>query len=108
VPATTVSRSSFSDDNIVERNTATRSAADGISILAGQGMGNLLSRNLVRFNRDDGIGVDQPGNTVARNLAIQNLDWGIEAVEGTIDGGGNKAAGNRQRAQCLNVVCRRR
>lgn len=99
---------SFSDDNRVERNAATRSGGDGISILAGQGTGNLLSRNYVRFNRDDGIGVDQPGNIVTRNVAIQNFDWGIEAVEGTIDGGGNKAAGNRQYAQCLNVVCRRR
>jgi len=99
---------SFSDDNRVERNAATRSGADGISILAGQGTGNLLSRNYVRFNRDDGIGVDQPGNILSRNVAIQNFDWGIEAVEGTIDGGGNKAAGNRQHAQCLNVVCRKR
>jgi parallel beta-helix repeat protein len=99
---------SFSDDNRVERNAATRSGADGISILAAEGTGNVLSRNYVRFNRDDGIGVDQPGNILSRNVAIQNFDWGIEAVEGTIDGGSNKAAGNRQHAQCLNVVCRKR
>jgi parallel beta-helix repeat protein len=99
---------SFSDDNRVERNTAIRSALDGISVVAGQGTGNLLSRNFVRFNRDDGIGVEQPGNTVSRNQAIRNFDWGIEAVEGTIDGGGNRASSNGQRAQCLNVVCRGR
>jgi parallel beta-helix repeat protein len=99
---------SFSDDNRVERNTAIRSSLDGITIRAGQGVGNLLSRNFVRFNRDDGIGVDQAGNTVTRNQAVRNFDWGIEAVEGTLDGGGNNASANGQRAQCLNVTCRRR
>jgi parallel beta-helix repeat protein len=100
--------SSFSDENRVEHNTATRNGADGISILAGQGTGNLVARNFVRFNRDDGIGVESPGNILARNHAVHNFDWGIEAVEGTIDGEGNRAAGNGQRAQCLNVTCRRR
>jgi hypothetical protein len=30
---------------------------------------------------------------------------GIAAVPGTHDGGGNRAAGNGNPAQCLNIVC---
>ena len=32
-------------------------------------------------------------------------DSGIEAVPGVTDGGGNRASGNGQPAQCLGVVC---
>jgi hypothetical protein len=39
------------------------------------------------------------------NTANRNHDLGIEAVPGVIDGGGNKASGNGNPAQCLNVVC---
>jgi len=31
---------------------------------------------------------------------------GIEAVPGVTDGGGNRAHGNGNAAQCLNVACR--
>ena len=34
-----------------------------------------------------------------------NFDFGIFAVAGNIDGGGNTATGNGQPAQCLGVVC---
>jgi uncharacterized membrane protein len=32
--------------------------------------------------------------------------FGIEAVPGVTDGGGNKASGNGNPLQCLNVFCR--
>ena len=35
-----------------------------------------------------------------------NGDLGIEAVDGTIDGGKNKAAGNGNPAQCVGVSCK--
>lgn len=98
---------SLSDDNRVERNYVIRSAVDGLTVMSASATGNLLARNMARSNGDDGIDVDQLGTTLSRNRAIRNFDWGIEAVEGTIDGGGNRAASNGQRAQCLNVVCRR-
>jgi hypothetical protein len=43
---------------------------------------------------------------VTVNTANDNTDLGIEAVPGVIDGGGNKASGNGNPAQCLNVRCR--
>ncbi len=47
-----------------------------------------------------------PGTTIARNKANNNADLGIEAVPGVTDGGGNKASGNGNPAQCVNVQCK--
>jgi large repetitive protein len=54
---------------------------------------------------DDGIDVDAPGTLIRANVATNNGDLGIEAVPGVIDGGGNRASGNGNPLQCLNVVC---
>jgi hypothetical protein len=54
----------------------------------------------------DGIRVDAPGTLIRRNVANDNGDFGIEAVEGVIDGGGNRASGNGNPLQCLNVFCK--
>jgi hypothetical protein len=43
---------------------------------------------------------------VRANSANNNGDLGIESIEGTIDGGGNRAGGNGNPLQCVNVVCR--
>jgi hypothetical protein len=55
---------------------------------------------------DDGIDVRAPGTTVTRNTANANHGLGISAVPGVIDGGGNRAAGNGDPAQCINLACR--
>ena len=66
----------------------------------------------VATNNDDGIEIDSggaiPENSVVltRNTANDNGDFGIEAVLGVTDGGGNKASGNGNPLQCLNVFCR--
>ena len=62
--------------------------------------------NFSKGNGDDGIDVDTPSATLADNKAIRNGDFGIEAVPGVTDGGGNKAHANGNPAQCLNVACR--
>jgi hypothetical protein len=36
---------------------------------------------------------------------VRNGDLGIEAVEGVIDGGGNRASENGDARQCVNVTC---
>jgi parallel beta-helix repeat protein len=80
---------------------------DGI-LVAGEldGEGNVLARNRTSRNADDGIEVDHPGITVVRNVADHNGDLGIEAVAGVIDGGKNRAFGNGNPLQCLNVSCK--
>ena len=65
-----------------------------------------LADNFAKGNADDGIDVDSPSATLIRNKAIHNGDYGIEAVPGVTDGGGNKAHANGNRAQCLNISCR--
>jgi hypothetical protein len=55
---------------------------------------------------DDGIDVDSAATTLIGNHAVRNGDLGIEAVVGVTDGGGNKASGNGNPAQCTNVACK--
>jgi hypothetical protein len=43
---------------------------------------------------------------LTRNEARRNGGLGIFAVRGVIDGGGNRASGNGDRRQCVNVACR--
>jgi large repetitive protein len=52
----------------------------------------------------DGIRVESPSTTITRNVSNDNGRWGILAVPGVIDGGGNTASGNGL-GQCLNVSC---
>jgi hypothetical protein len=42
---------------------------------------------------------------LAGNRAFGNPDFGIEAVAGVIDGGGNRAWDDGNPLQCLNVDC---
>ena len=92
-------------DNRVIRNVTTSKNADGIRVDP-DAAGTLLSRNLAVHSGDDGIDVRAAGTTVTRNTAIANHDLGISAVRGVIDGGGNRAAGNGNPAQCTNIACR--
>jgi parallel beta-helix repeat protein len=94
-----------SNNNRIRRNSASDNGADGILVDA-TSSGTLLVRNRAHRNaNDDGIEVANPVATVTRNTANNNVDYGIEAVVGVTDGGGNTASGNGNAAQCLNVVC---
>jgi len=44
------------------------------------------------------------GTKLGSNVAVGNVGWGIAAVAGVDDLGGNKAAGNLA-GQCQVVVC---
>ena len=49
--------------------------------------------------------VNAPSTTLTANAAYQNASFGIRAVNGVTDGGGNKASGNGV-AQCSPaLVC---
>jgi parallel beta-helix repeat protein len=89
---------------VVERNLVVDSAIDGI-LVESTVTDTLLERNIAIGAGDDGIDVDTAATTLTRNLSLQNGDLGIEAVPGVIDGGGNKAHGNGNPAQCLNLAC---
>ncbi|WP_171057964.1 right-handed parallel beta-helix repeat-containing protein [Modestobacter altitudinis] len=91
-------------DNHVTHNHATSQHADGI-LVDPDATGTALSGNVAVNSGDDGIDVDAPGTTLTGNLAAHNHDLGIEAVAGVVDGGGNRAGGNGNPAQCTNISC---
>jgi hypothetical protein len=105
-------------DARLTRNLVFDNATDGIQVVTtvqGFPRNALVDRNRAERNGDDGIDVhtasapalprDEPA-TISRNFAGFNGDLGIEAVPEVIDGGGNKARGNGNPLQCLNVRCK--
>jgi hypothetical protein len=73
--------------------------------------GTLFLRNAFSFNTGDGLLVEEdeehrPRWPIRDNVAIGNSGWGIAAQPG-FPSSGNIARRNGQKAQCLNVVCRR-
>jgi hypothetical protein len=93
-----------SDANTVARNVV-RGAHDGV-LVEGGSSANVLRDNLSAHNAANGFLVQDPGNTLAHNTAKRNGARGIQAVAGTIDGGGNRASGNGVSPQCAGVMCR--
>jgi parallel beta-helix repeat protein len=100
------------DRNRVVGNDASRNVAkDGAGIVIAVSSGNVLRRNVVNRNAGDGIAMfsdapgDTTGNTIARTTARKNGGHGINALDGTIDGGGNRAAGNATPPDCVNIAC---
>jgi hypothetical protein len=65
-----------------------------------------IERNVLSDNGEDGIDVRAPNTLLTRNTANFNGELGIEAVPGVSDGGGNKARGNGDPLQCLNIFCK--
>jgi large repetitive protein len=91
--------------NLVRKNHAIGGLDDAIAVESAA-TDTLVQGNLATQALDDGIDVDAPGTVIRENIATDNGDLGIEAVAGVIDGGGNRASGNGNPLQCLNVACR--
>jgi parallel beta-helix repeat protein len=95
-------------DSVIARNHVTRNTADGIALAFSFVESNVLMKgNRALENGDDGLDIEVGGTTLTRNLALRNLDLGIEAVPDVVDGGANLAFRNGNPLQCLNVDCRR-
>jgi parallel beta-helix repeat protein len=93
-----------SDNSKLKNNRLKANTLDGIHTFTGS-TGNLLLRNLSNKNGADGIDVADSGNTLTKNHADKNVNLGIFAAPGTVDGGGNKAHHNGNPLQCVGVVC---
>lgn len=78
--------------------------ADGIYV-SEAATGTLLRANNVFQNQGDGIKVRGPGARLRDNTSSNNFDFGIDALAGTIDLGGNIANLNGHSPQCRNVFC---
>jgi len=92
-------------ENIVRRNLVRKSGGDGFAVKP-DNHGVLLSHNIAMGARDDGFDIRRPSTKLTGNRAVRNGDLGIDAVAGITDGGGNRAHGNGDPAQCRNVACR--
>jgi hypothetical protein len=90
-------------DNVVTDNLGIHEL-DAVFVAEGTA-DNVLIRNSVSGGDDDGIDVEEPSTRLTKNVAFDNADLGIEAVAGVTDGGGNRAFGNGNPLQCLNVDC---
>ena len=77
----------------------------GIHVLSAAFSTELTGNRVAHANRD-GIYVEAAGTIVGTNTANDNLYLGINAVRGVIDAGGNRAGGNGNPLQCVNVFCR--
>jgi hypothetical protein len=102
----------FRDGSHIVRNTVVddrgpAAGNTGIFDECNSGATGLVERNSASGFKNDGI--EMPGYSnciVTKNRADDNGNYGIEAVAGVVDGGGNKARGNGNPAQCLNVFCK--
>lgn len=92
-----------STGTVVSGNFATNNRT-GIRVEQ-QPTGTLIERNIASGNQFDGINVSSPQSTLTGNTSYRNGGFGIRAVNGVTDGGGNRAFGNAQ-GQCTpNIAC---
>lgn len=100
-----VARPNLGSVNTVVRGNLVRgSGRDGFVVLK-KDKGSLMKRNIARGAGDDGFDVESRLTKLARNRAVRNIDLGIEAVRGVIDGGGNIARHNGDPFQCTHIAC---
>jgi hypothetical protein len=95
-------------DDVVRDNHVSDAGVDGFSVgteVGGPISGLLLRGNTALRSDDDGFDVRSSGTTLTSNHAFRNADFGIDAVTGITDGGGNVAHANGNAVQCANVTC---
>ena len=94
----------ISTDAVVVGNVAAANAYDGFHLAFDTGTATLTNNRAVG-NGANGFVIDEAGNTLRRNTAVDNGGVGILAPAGTVDGGGNRAAGNTG-GDCVTLACR--
>jgi parallel beta-helix repeat protein len=97
-----------SGDNRVLSNTANGNGASGIYVKGESTTNfrpNILDGNTTNENKARGIYVESVRTRLTGNVAERNASWGIWAVAGVGDGGGNHANSNGEALQCFNISC---
>jgi parallel beta-helix repeat protein len=90
--------------NVVRDNVVIGSGADAFKVTKNDHH-SVLRQNVAREAGDDGFKVRSRTAKLSDNRAVSNGDLGIQAAEGVIDGGGNRARRNGDPRQCVNIVC---
>jgi parallel beta-helix repeat protein len=106
ITVTLFSRNAEAVGNVVRGNRVSRAPRGGVAIDP-ESQRTVVRRNHVFRAGLHGILVGNPSTKVTRNEARDNRRLGIKAVRGTFDGGGNRASGNGDPRQCLNIACSR-
>lgn len=89
----------------VTGNQASTNAFAGV-VIESAPTGTLVADNVAGQNTGNGIEVRTASTTITRNTAMYNANLGISAVAGVTDGGGNRAFGNGNPAQCSpSIAC---
>ncbi|HEU4755165.1 MAG TPA: right-handed parallel beta-helix repeat-containing protein [Agromyces sp.] len=101
---TTLESSGTSDGNVISGNRVANSHLEAIWVDS-TATNTELNKNRSNGNALDGFTIDAPSTTLTHNTANDNGDLGIDAVSGVIDGGGNRASGNGDPAECTNITC---
>jgi parallel beta-helix repeat protein len=89
---------------IAENEVSDNPFGDGIVVNAFS-TGTVLRNNLAQRNDGDGIDVRASNARLRDNSAFDNGLLGINAAPGVTDAGGNRARGNGNLLQCVNVLC---
>jgi len=96
---------------VIRRNDFSGNEVSGLTVVDPRAR---IDRNVASDNALDtdstpqgGIEVFSPGALLSHNRADRNAEYGIYAVPGVVDGGGNRARDNGNPLQCANVVCRK-
>jgi large repetitive protein len=93
-----------SNGNVLRGNLLVGNVGDGILVDRGQ-RDTALTANRVFDSTDDGIDARAAATTLGGNAANGNNSLGIRAVLGVVDAGANRAHGNGDRRECVNVRC---
>jgi parallel beta-helix repeat protein len=98
--------------NVVRLNQPNSNDSGGIMIEveAPSGSGTLVDSNTANGNDSNGIAILKVGHTVVGNRTDNNMAWGVYATVATslgmvVDGGGNRAVGNKELLQCFTIRC---
>ena len=91
-------------DNVVRRNVVRGSGDDGFVVI-GKDDHSLLKRNVAVGSGDDGFDIESHTTRLTRNRATAQRRPRHRGRRGAIDGGGNRASGNGDPRQCVNVKC---
>jgi hypothetical protein len=89
---------------VISGNMFSSNVRDGLAARGFTSTDIQVTGNYATANGGNGLTVVS-GATVTSNWVVSNGQLGINAAEGTIDGGGNHGHGNGDPRQCLNVVC---
>ena len=90
--------------NVVRSNVVKRSGGDAFQVNRKDDH-SVLNHNIARRAGGDGFDVQNDSARLMNNRAFGNAGLGIRAVQGVIDGGGNRASRNGDPRQCVNIAC---